>query len=540
MNEFQPNQKLTAGNLNQMVKAINGLDVPTKDAKFIKTSNGTLFQKFDQFGPQQFQHPRALQISLKLNPMSSDNKVTTEVFMYVPNTRGYSDQQSGFIPTQNSAIKINGVSVNVIIGVDGNISGLTRMSVLDMSLDSTQQKLYDEGKIQRGANAFGWWWTGIQHIVDENTTAIDALSGNDIVIRIAKAINVNNPNDFLLIAIVCKSYISDYVLESALQKEEWNTFTVKVLNDTQTYSFKRIYEGVHPIAVKKNNEQTKGWYSQTANVIDSMPDHDPWEFGNYYRNISGYVEIYRPVFTIGKKQHMLSGTLGNDMYDPYVVTGRTPNELVNGGTYAWYLVNDLSSGWGISALHWNPEYAFDPTNQNHVSALMNGVSAINEVWQKDQGYPYADFSEVSSVTDRKLIAVTRNGQVFYYDRSPSFGGEGEKGEYTGLWEMDDEGYFHNTLIMAGGTCLSISTQANATEYKNKVMYVDIPDSGNPGLDSVDLSSLSQLTMSTTSLIIPIYAFDENANIAIDMRNMPTAVMWDYPRVPTQDGDYYRN
>lgn len=106
--------------------------------------------------------------------------------------------------------------------------------------------------------------------------------------------------------------------------------------------------------------------------------------------------------------------------------------------------------------------------------------------------------------------------------------------------MDDEGYFHNTLIMAGGTCLSISTQANATEYKNKVMYVDIPDSGNPGLDSVDLSSLSQLTMSTTSLIIPIYAFDENANIAIDMRNMPTAVMWDYPRVPTQDGAYYRN
>ena len=308
MKEFVTGQTLKASDLNELASIKrNNVILSTKDQKLINTENGQLYQDFFTSHPQDIITTKPLDIKLQY-----DSDGNAYVWMYINNVNHSSVGNNGY-----TFCKYNGEYIRAIVGIGPSVGDKLNKSILFPGLSL---KGY-EPNVHRGANGFGWWWTGLKLPTDSQSD----YGSYDIVGRIAQV--HTDVYDIFQILVVTFRYLSSRIKRELFEGDQIPIF----LNSN---AFEATIDGVHnigepiTIAQVQNDEQIYGsgdnqisvsnkWqYAQVTNNIDYNVGYEPWEIVPYYSggiaNVLSNdtpISFWRPVYYIDGKQHTIEDKL---------------------------------------------------------------------------------------------------------------------------------------------------------------------------------------------------------------------------------------
>lgn len=497
MANFLPGQKLTAADLNNAFQQVAGVQNPSNDYQWTKTSLGNLQSTWSTFTNTKNQTPTPLDIDIAVNPLPTPLNVPSLggqinaarcVFMNVGQLQqteiGYNSPTGVVYPwgqfNNQFFIGVVGFQIfwqNAPIAGDNKahfslFSAYGNQPASDTpDAWTTSEKLW-QLDVCRNANKNNWWWTGIileriptvsltnnfmtqlvaWPVLVEYTTTSD---GQTQTRKTAALLAVSTYFDYLMRAFIWQAplvqslanNIQTYIMP--LVGGEGNTSTVNnlyILNDPSLVKTVASYSYA--------GKTTNAFFKQETNFVDFKHDFSESHFMQYWAGDASSPQFHGLQCVRHNGKHVQL----DDTTDALEITDLSGETIE--ADYPWqvqYLVavadSDKLQSPVLSCVScdWHQlEESVDPI-QSALDGIFNNLSC---------DIPGLSATPITDISKRLVLVDTRGVEgVKYFDTCPDFaGGSGKSGVlHLSAWD----GHEIDTMTLSNDMSVVLSSRADS-------------------------------------------------------------------------------
>lgn len=497
MANFLPGQKLTAADLNNAFQQVAGVQNPSNDYQWTKTSLGNLQSTWSTYTNTKNQTPTPLDIDIAVNPLLAPLNVPELggqinaarcVFMNVGQMQiteiSYNSPTGVVYPwgqfNNQFFIGVVGFQIfwqNAPIAGD-NKAHFSLFSAYGNQPESdtpdawtASEKLW-QLDVCRNANKNNWWWTGI--ILERMPTAL--LANNLMTQLVAWPVLVEYTTTIdgttfsrKTAALLAVSTYFDYLMRAQI----WQASLVKSLaNNIQTYIMPQVggegstsevntlYIICDPHLVKTiasynyAGKTTNAFFKQETNFVDFTHDFSESHFNQDFAERNKTSPQFHGLQCVrhNGKHVQLSGT-----YQPLKITGLSGEEIET--DYPWqvqYLVavadSDQLSSPVLSCVScdWHQLEGQNDPVQSALGGIFNDLSC---------NIPGLSATPITDISKRLVLVDTRGVEgVKYFDTCPDFAGGSGKGVlHLSAWD----GHQIDTMTLSNDMSVVLSSRADS-------------------------------------------------------------------------------